>query len=306
MNIRAHFWWAIRIEITEKTLEPISNFLFEIGSVGCLEQEDQVIAYFPGDQDVEVLRSEVEAYLSQLPELGLADRIPEIVVERTEDRDWNSNWKAGLGPIHVSGRLVVKPTWEAYTPAPGEIVIEVDPKQAFGTGTHATTQLCLRAIERVIRGDEQLLDIGTGTGVLAIAAVKLGGHRALGIDIDPVALEAAQENVVVNQVEGKVELRVGRLPDLPPQAFDVVVANLNRSIIEVEVLPQLQRFTGPESWVILSGILREEIDRFLDEVKRNGLVLEALETQDEWVAALVRLPGEDSSKQSSQHRQEEH
>ncbi len=292
MNPNARRWWAIRIEITDEAREAVINFLFELGSVGCVDYEDELIAYFPGERDLDLLQFDVAAYLSALDELEVTDGRLEFLVEQVVDRDWNAAWKKGLRPIHVSARLVVKPTWTPYSPGENEIVLEIDPKQAFGTGTHATTQLCLRAVERLIQGGEEVLDIGTGTGVLAIAAIKLGARKALAVDVDPVALDTARENAVINRVDDRIDLHQGRLETLPPRAFELVVANLNRREIETDVLPHLQQFVAPASHAVLSGILRQEAEALLGEVKKCGFCLKAMETHDEWVALLLQPAGE--------------
>lgn len=281
-------WWVVRVHITNVTLEPISNYLFEIGSLGCIEDGDLLIAYFPGERDLEVLRFDVAAYLSELQALGLTRYIPEFIIERLGERDWNSAWKQAWRPLHLSERMVVKPSWEPYSPSANEIVIEIDPKQAFGTGTHATTQLCLRALEHLIHGGEQVLDIGTGTGILSIAAVNLGAQHALAIDVDRQAVQAAKENVAMNRLEAQIEIREMQPHKLEPRRFDIIVANLNHRLIVTEILPRLPSHMGSGSRAVFSGILDEEMEVFLRKLAEWDLVCEAVERQEEWAAPVVR------------------
>lgn len=188
--------------------------------------------------------------------IGASQGLPEV--------DWSEAWKAGLGPIEISARIVVRPPFVDYALSPGQREIVIEPKQAFGTGTHASTRLCLEWLDRLIdaeRGGEtpaRVLDVGTGSGILAFAAVVLGARSALGFDLDPVAIEAAREAAEANGLEERVALVCGPIEaiDVEP-AFDVILANL----LKRELLPiadEIARRLAPQGSLVLAGLLEED------------------------------------------------
>ncbi len=214
-------------------------------------QHNRVTALFAADQDV------VAQLQAAAASIGLA-LPPKYHIETLADNDWVRHTQAQFDPIRISARLWIVPTW--HTPAdPNAINIVLDPGLAFGTGSHATTRLCLRWLDNHVQGGETLLDYGCGSGILAIAALKLGAARAVGVDVDSQAIMASQDNAIANQVEN-VQFC---LPDSAPQAsYDLVVANILTNPLRL-LAPLLADATKPGGQIVLSGILEEQAQEMM-------------------------------------------
>ncbi len=201
--------------------------------------------------------------------------------------NWAEAWKASFKPIRIGDRFVVRPSWETYSPRPSDLVIEIDPGQAFGTGTHATTSLVLEELERLIsrRAVRSLLDIGTGTGILAIGAALLGIPQVTGLDIDPVAVAAAQENTARNRVDKTVTMTGLPLEEING-TFDAVLANLDRETL-LSLAGKIRSLIAPGGTLIVSGILDTQVEAVRNAV---GLSVREIRTrQDEscaWAAVI--------------------
>ena len=213
--------------------EIASALLFDLGSTGIVtlnENLDCVTlgAYFDQTKNTELIKQTVE---SEFERAGRSDELTGVSISEVPNQDWMQKWKEGFEAIEVGERLVVAPSWKIPANRDTREVIQIDPGMAFGTGTHETTRLCLEAIDRHWRGGS-LLDVGTGTGILAIAAALLApGSRVVAIDVDPLAVEVARENLAINNVSNAVELQVGQPGDLAAQKFEMVVANLTAEVI---------------------------------------------------------------------------
>ncbi len=212
---------------------------------------------------------------------------PAIATRLIEDQNWNALWEAGIQPIHVSDRIVVTPTWRSYTPSPGEVVLTIDPKMSFGTGHHETTRLMVRLIERHLRPGDAMLDVGTGTGILAIAGVKLGAASALGVDNDEWSYENARENAKLNQVEDKLTIVQGEIQNVPEKGFDLIVANIQRGVIE-QILPEMRHRLNAGGRLLLSGLLNVDREAIYAALATGHLaVIEELH-EKEWIALAAR------------------
>lgn len=214
-----------------------------------------------------------------------------------KDQDWSSKWKAGLKPIRVTSRgvsIVVKPTWKKASKRPGDIIIEIDPGMAFGTGGHATTKMCLKAILDVIKGGKvvlsrsSILDVGTGTGVLAIAARKLKVRKALGIDIDKVALTVARKNARHNRAEVRIS---GAAVENVKGRFSIVAANILAGEL-IRLSPAIRERVSPGGYLVLSGILCEEAESVKEAYSKKGLRFVKAYSTREWSALLFQGPPE--------------
>jgi ribosomal protein L11 methyltransferase len=232
------------------------------------------------------LRLKLEAYLAPL-QLPAASLIA-LEEEQFPEEDWLQKWKEGYHPLFVGDRFIVSPSWEKPEDPGDRFIIEIDPGMAFGTGTHATTQLCLVAMEPHWRGG-RFLDIGTGTGILAIAAAKLHPDaRIVAVDNDPIAIDVAGENLAHNRMEGRIELLAGSVEDLSGQRFDLVVANLTAEIIEAHIVP-MAGLLADGGTLILSGVLSEQEALLRSRLSQVGLRVTDRLAADEWVA-LVASP----------------
>jgi len=206
-------------------------------------------------------------------------------VRRLKESDWRESWKKHFGVQRIGRALVVKPSWTQYRPKAGEIVIEIDPGMAFGTGQHPTTAMCLRALEELVRPGVRVLDLGCGSGILAIAAAKLGATRVLALDIDSSAVRAARENVAANGVAPTVEVREGTLDG--DEFFDLIVANISGLTLE-RLAPTLARSLRPGGMLISTGFLEEAVAGVSGGYERAGLTVERLVEDGDWRALIAR------------------
>lgn len=261
--------------VPEEELDPLSDV--------------ELQAYFPANADSRELTTRIEQIFSELGPLFPDRRFAlgdETIVHQ---EDWADGWKQHFSLFRVGESLIIKPSWENYQPAATERVLELDPGMAFGTGTHGTTLLCLEAIVALFEGEAppcSLLDVGTGSGILAMAAAALGAEKVVACDIDPVACEVAGENCRANQLDNLVEITSAPLEELPGR-YDVVVANILAEE-NLRLADHLIRHLSPHGTLFLSGILAEK-----EALVREGfarLPLEYLGTtrQDEWVCLSFR------------------
>ncbi len=207
---------------------------------------------------------------------------PEIQVHALPHQDWNQLWAQSVKPLRVGKRMVVRPSWEPVTLSPGQFEIILDPKQAFGTGHHATTRMLLEWLEDIVQGGESVLDVGTGSGLLAMAALRLGAARAVGIDHDPVAIECAQDYGVLNRFGPELSLQCGELNGLSEdRSFDLVLANLDRQTLRQHA-DQLAGRTGTR--LLVSGLLVDQREEVAAALTSAGLYPGRQREQEGWLA----------------------
>jgi len=271
-------WAEIACEVPAEMVDTLADFLVELTgngvgmenlhldtfSLDSLEDTPTktVKGYLPLDDSLEDTRIRVEQFLVQNGPAfdGFAYLPPVVSVVRNED--WANNWKVHFKPVRIGERLVIKPTWEEYQELEGDLVIRIDPGMAFGTGAHPTTRMCLESLERICFNEnggklpDAVLDVGTGSGVLSIAAALMGAARITAVDIDPEAVRVTRENLELNGVEDVVEASTTSLGDLPGE-YGVVVANILAEEL-VRLAGQLTEKVAPGGWLILSGILTEK------------------------------------------------
>jgi ribosomal protein L11 methyltransferase len=249
---------------------------------GFWEEGEQLRAYVKSSLWNGDRFSELEGLVSSLSSEH-APPPPAISTRVIEDRNWNELWEAGIQPVRVSERVVVAPTWHPYTPAPGETVLTIDPKMSFGTGHHETTRLMVQLIEKHLRPGDAMLDIGTGTGILAIAGIKLGAVSATGVDNDEWSFGNAQENAALNGVQDRVSFLLGEIGDTPRKGFDLIVANIQRGVIE-QILPEMRLRLNTGGRLLLSGLLDQDREPILTALTGQQLrVVDELQ-EKEWIA----------------------
>ena len=208
----------------------------------------------------------------------------EITLDEKENQDWSKKWKEKWTVTHVTDRITVVPSWLNYEPKENEITIILDPGCAFGTGTHQTTQLCMKALEKYLKKGDSVADIGTGSGILAILAKKLGGDKVYGCDIDETVIDVCKENAGVNGVNVLFELNTA---DKITEKFDFVCANILHFVL-AEIMGDLKNITKPNGLISLSGILDEKKDMVLEAIKRENLKIIDTLTQDQWISYVVQ------------------
>lgn len=210
-----------------------------------------------------------------------------VETANVHDEDWAEVWKRFYKPFRAGKTLVVKPTWEHYDPQPGDQVIEIDPGMAFGSGTHETTGMCLELLEDAMRGDEHVIDVGTGSGILAIGAALLGAKDVLAIDIDPTAVRVAKENIAHNHLESRVRAVEGNLLEKTDAQCDLCVANIIADVICMFAEP-LNSHIRPGGLFICSGIIKERENDVRKALLAASYTLLEVRRKGEWVAMLAR------------------
>ena len=213
---------------------------------------------------------------------------PAITLTPVADQNWNQTWEETIRPIRVTERIVITPTWHHFPAGPGDIVLTIDPKMSFGTGYHESTRLMLVLLERHLTAGARVLDAGTGTGILAIAALKLGAASALGFDIDEWSYANAVENARLNGVSGLFTVRQCDLPSVTESGFDLIAANIQKNVIET-MLPGLVSRLGPAGTLLVSGLLTGDRDSILASLTGAGLVIADERREGEWIACAGRL-----------------
>jgi ribosomal protein L11 methyltransferase len=302
-------WLEIAVQVSAEEVETVSDILIEMGTGGVVIEDPALILQYARESHpdewavpeaavsgrplvkgylpcAEGLFNRVEELKKTLNQLDL-DPKPEINTRVVAEEDWANAWKEYYKTIRIGQRLVIKPSWLEHQPLAGDLVIEMDPGMAFGCGTHATTALCLSLLEKYIRPGMTVYDIGTGSGILAAAAARLGAARVLAADIDPVACKAARENAARNNVSALVSVKQCSLAELPDQGADLVVANIIADVIAA-IAPDAAAALLPGGIFIASGIIRDRLEMVRGAVESAGFsVCEQLE-EGLWVALVMQ------------------
>lgn len=201
-------------------------------------------------------------------------------------KNWNEEWEKSIQPIHVSDRFVITPSWHAVEDRTKTVII-IDPKMTFGTGYHETTRLMIRLMEQFVQPGSFVLDVGTGTGILAIGAAKLGAHKIIGIDIDEWSLENGIENTQKNQVSDKIEIRIGSMDMVTEVSFDLILANIIRNTI-LELLDAMLSKLSPHGTILFSGLLASDQKAIEDALNDRNYTLVSVIRENEWIALAAR------------------
>jgi len=289
-------WLEVDLWVSAGFEEAISNFLMEQGATGVEEIDEELggkrlKTYFPRKGKDKRVLNVLNRYLRSLLRLypaGFRYRIENLTLP---DKDWGESWKKFFKPVRVTSRIVVKPPWRSIRLKRNQVFIDITPGLAFGTGTHATTQLCIRALEKRLRVKGlSVLDVGTGSGVLAIIAAKLGASKILGVDTDDFSTEIAGKNVERNNVSHLVRVRLCTVGDVR-RTFDVVVANIDLRVLTRMRWPLLHR-VKPGGYLVVSGLLAVEEKalrkRYLDT---GQLQFKEIKRQGEWACLTLRRKG---------------
>ena len=305
-------WAEISIQTSHEATEAVAAIFHELGASGVVIEDPELVNSYrrsgtwddcdiPEDPDPEVVT--IKAYLpvddylddklrvfeARINDLTLHDLDTGrgcIACREVQDEDWATSWKAYYHPVKVSERIVIKPSWEEYIELPGDVVIELDPGMAFGTGTHHTTVLCLQCLEDLIKPGSVVFDIGTGSGVLAIAAAKLGAGRVTAVDLDPVAVNVALDNVNHNQVADIVDVRAGDLLAGAAGRADIIVANIVADVI-IRMLPQVTERLAAGGYFCACGIIADRIADVTAAMLEHGLLIDKVVEEGGWAAIVA-------------------
>jgi ribosomal protein L11 methyltransferase len=305
------FWSEIKVEISVEQGEVIAEIFQEEGAGGVVYEDPDILAKNPCKDD-EYLGTEayqavpekyaIKAYFPVDDLLGerlvrLKERmsrilgyVPDFTLTQVQEEDWAEAWKAYFKPERI-GKVVIKPSWEEYTPESGEVVVELNPGMAFGTGTHPTTRLCIMMLQEISSGQRDMLDIGTGSGILGLVAAKLGLPKVLGTDIDPMAVRVAAENIRRNQLEANIRVMEGDLLEINPERkFQLVVANIITAAI-LTIIPGLNKVLEPGGLFLASGIIEERSQEVISAFDKHGLTLVKTYSEQGWVGLLAKNTG---------------
>ena len=282
-------WFQINVPKSPESGEGVANFLFELGALGLQEHPTHWDAYFSARNYSEAFLASINLYLDNLRIMGFQQPLAEVTVSEMPDRDWNAIWRKHFKPLNVSRRFVVRPPWEKYEPMTGEQVIVIDPKMAFGTGSHETTQLMLQLMEKYNFQQKTVLDAGTGTGILSIAARFMGAGAIAAFDIDPIAVECAWESMLENGCSENVSLKATQISEYcnAGAKYDVVLANIQRHII-LGMKAELNAVLVPGGLFFASGILAEHEPEVIREFE--AMNMKVLENQHlaEWTGIVFQ------------------
>ena len=294
-------WLELSIEAPGEYAVPLSTIFHRYGTGGAVIDEvggynpDEgegpppdapvtIKTYLPLDATTSSRKRSIEVAVRLV---ALLHPLPPLQERVLQERDWENAWKAHFHVLRVTLRLVIKPSWRSYEPREGDVVIQLDPGLAFGTGYHPTTRTCLRELEATLQPGDRVLDVGTGSGILAIAALKLGARRALALDVDAQAVKAARRNARDNGVGRAVQVVQGTLPyEQPVPPFDLAVANISAAAV-IRMAGDLAAALRPGGHLIASGIVQERAEEALAELRQAGFTLLRRTDEALWVSLVA-------------------
>jgi len=306
-------WMTITVLTTTIASDMVSELLISAGSHGTMIEDkndvqlnqrpegqwdiiDEEIArrigddvkvhgYYPMDDrasdTLALVRERVKNLPNEAPGVDLGKL--EVQVGGIDDEDWAENWKKSYKPFRLGQHIVIKPGWEEYSPDDGDKIITIDPGMAFGTGTHETTGMCVALVEELVKPGYTCMDIGTGTGILAITAALQGAKSILASDIDPMAVRVAAENVQINGFEGVIDCKCGDLLEVATEKVDVIIANIIADVI-INICAPVRDFIKEGGVFICSGIARERQDETIAALNRAGYKRLDVRNNGEWTA----------------------
>lgn len=305
-------WAEISIQTSHEATEAVAEIFHELGASGVLIEDPELVndyihsgawdytdiplaeetdtvtvkAWLPTDEDLPNKLEQLRLHMDELSQF-LDKGSGTINCCEIQDEDWANNWKQYFHPEKIGERIVVKPSWEDYTPINDEIVIELDPGMAFGTGTHATTSMCIQLLEEYIKPDMKVFDVGTGSGILAIAAAKLGAGEIQAADYDPVAVEVAKENIAENKENGHIAIFQSDLLKNMTGSADVIIANIIADII-IRMFDDVDTKLNPHGVILTSGIIADRIPEVIEKAERQGFVVDKMNEKAGWAAIIFR------------------
>lgn len=306
-------WIEVNVAVTHEAVEAVADMLTSIGSKGVAIEDPQLIndlrnsgtwelcdipeqentevvtvsAYYADDEKLEKRLAEIDEQLELIEERIGKYRFGNTRFRKVNEQDWANEWKQYFHVTHVGKSLVIKPSWEEYVAKEGEHVIEIDPGMAFGTGTHHTTNMMMERLEKVITPEAEVFDVGTGSGILAIAAAMLGAKSVKAVDIDGVAVRVARENVADNGLTEQIEVREGDLLHGTEGKADVIIANIIADII-IMLLKDIPQKLNDDGIFLASGIIEERVPDIEAEAQKQGLVVDAIDHRGGWVVMQMR------------------
>lgn len=245
-----------------------------------------VKGYFKEDENFGEYLQYIKEGVENLPQFGFDKGEGIVTVTKVNEEQWENNWKKYYKPTKVGEKIVVKPIWEEYIKQDDELIVELDPGMAFGTGTHETTRMCIKALEKYVKPSSTVFDIGTGSGILAISSAKLGAERVVGVDLDPVAVDSAKNNVSFNDLDN-IEILYGDLMEVVKGKADIVVANIIADVI-IFLTETVKAFIKEDGYFIASGIILERRQSVVDKLEQCGFQIIEVMEDGEWVCIVSK------------------
>ena len=308
-------WREVRVITKSEALEPVSGIFYgldckgvaiedpndilereqgpltwDFADINVLEHKGKVAvvkAYFSEEDNIDEILKYINEKMNELKALGIDTGVAKVESEKMFEEDWANNWKKYYKPTKVGEKIVVKPIWEEYDAQGEELVVELDPGMAFGTGTHETTRMCIQSLEKYVKEDSTVFDVGCGSGILAIAAAKLGSKMAVGVDLDPVAVESAKENVGYNNLEN-IQILYGNLVEVIDGKADIVVANIIAEVICI-LTEDVKRVLKDNGYFITSGIIHDRVDMVTKKLEETGFEVIEINKDGEWNCIVAKV-----------------
>lgn len=310
-------WAEVQIKTTPEYEEIITGILYDVGASGLAIEDPRDILEISQSQeewavvDPDLIKMEsddilIKAYFSEAEDIDykiqeikyriknndiLKDAEPDITVTMVNDEDFAENWKKYFKPLRIGNRIVIKPTWESYELKENDILIELDPGMAFGTGTHETTSLCIEALEKYVKEGDIVFDIGCGSGILSIVAAKLGASKVVAVDVDEMCIKVTNDNIKLNEVQDIVEVKKGNLLDVVKGKANIIVSNIIAEII-VEMIGDLKYHLENNGIFIASGVIEEKIPLVENKLIENGFKIIDTHLKNEWALIIAINNGE--------------
>jgi len=309
-------WTEVSIQTTHEAVDMVANIFHDLGSTGVVIEDPELVnsylrsgrwdysdipeelnteivivkAYLLADEHLDAKLGLFEEKIQELVSYGINKGSGITKCREVMEEDWATSWKEFFHPIKVGERIVIKPSWEDYIPLDGDLIIELDPGMAFGTGTHHTTAMCCRILEEVVQPGHVVFDVGTGSGILAVAAAKLGASHVQAVDFDTVAVRVAKENVAINNAQNLVAVSQSDLFTGVKGQADVIVANIIADIV-IKLLVDIQARLKENGVFIASGIITERLSDVTTAMLAHNLVIDKVIEEGGWVAIVARKGG---------------
>lgn len=302
-------WLEVIIKTTPENEDAVSSILYDNGATGLTIEDPNDIVELDKIKDAwdfiepDLINTGddgiiIKAYYSEAEDLSqimddITEKITkggfgEILTSKVDESDWAENWKIHYKTTKIGKNIVIKPSWEDYQPEPDDIVIELDPGMAFGTGSHETTVMCAKALEKHVNPETTVFDVGCGSGILGIIAAKLGAGRVLAIDLDPMCVKVTKENAIINQVDDEIQVEQGNLLHMVEEKADVIVANIIAEVI-VNIIPGLKNHLEKDGIFIASGIIESKSDIVKSALENNGYEIIQIEIMNGWTAITSKM-----------------
>jgi ribosomal protein L11 methyltransferase len=278
-------WIELKLDMPNHLVEQISAYLFAHGCEGINVKEDEIIVYFSTHRWTNEVKLSVTKFIQHVVP-GFSAK--NIKVQSLAEHDWNADWKKHFKPVKITGLVAVRPPWEEYKKSTGEVVITINPKMAFGTGHHESTKLAMVEMEKIVKPGMHVLDLGTGSGILAILANQLGAESVLGVDNDMEAIKNSTENMALNNITAGIQFGYAELEQVTPSDYDVVVANINKNVLlqYASLLPDYIKLGGN---LILSGILLRDEISITQQYRSHGFAIKKRNAMKDWLSLVLEL-----------------